>query len=181
MSCLSRPIRRIAGSAPVARSVAIASLMGAMALAGPLSPARADSAGHPATQLAQAAAPQSDAAAESTAVPSDTVEQRIASLHAQLEITPDETSKWSSVAQAMRENAAAMEARAAAKADQEPQSMNAVQDLKAYQAFLQGRIDGLKNLIMSFETLYDSMPDAQRLVADDVFRRFGHGRPPAQK
>jgi hypothetical protein len=32
-----------------------------------------------------------------------------------------------------------------------------------------GQVDGLKNLISSFETLYNSMPDAQKKIADQVF------------
>ena len=176
---MSRLTRRITGSAPILHSVAIALLLGATMLAGPLSAARADSARAPAFQLAQASAPQSEAAAESAATPQDTVEQRITSLHAELGITPDQDAKWNDVAQAMRENAAAMEKLAAERTTQAPQSMTAVQDLEAYQKFSQARVDGLKNLISSFETLYDLMPDAQKKVADEVFHRFGRAGAPA--
>ncbi|HWX26319.1 MAG TPA: hypothetical protein VNZ53_02625, partial [Steroidobacteraceae bacterium] len=60
MSSITRPI---AVSAPFARSVAIAALMGATMLASPLTAARADTATNAAIQLAQAAAPQNPAAA----------------------------------------------------------------------------------------------------------------------
>jgi len=165
--------QRIAVSVPVARSVAIAALMGATMLAIPLSAARAGSAANPAIQLAQAAATQSHAAAEATDARSQSVEQRITSLHAALQITPKEDSDWNNVAQAMRENAAAMQKLAAERITQAPQSMTAVQDLMAYEKYAQAHVDGLKNLIASFDTLYDSMPAAQKKNADEVFLSFG--------
>ena len=63
MSSITHPI---AVSAPFARSVAIAALMGATMLASPLTAARADTAANAAIQLAQAAAPQNPAAAGAT-------------------------------------------------------------------------------------------------------------------
>jgi periplasmic protein CpxP/Spy len=165
---------RIAISAPVARAVTIAALMGATMLASPLSAARADGAANPAHQLAQAAAAPSQAAAETTDARSESIEQRITSLHEALQISPKEESDWNNVAQAMRENAAAMENLASERMDQAPQSMTAVQDLAAYEKYAQAHVDGLKNLIASFTTLYDSMPDAQKKNADEVFQSFGH-------
>ncbi len=106
MSSFAHPI---AMSAPFTRSVAIAALMGATMLASPLTAARADTATNAPIQLAQAAAPQSQPAAGATETKAETVEQRITSLHTSLQITPNEEAKWNSVAQAMRDNAAAME------------------------------------------------------------------------
>ena len=54
--------------------------------------------------------------------------------------------------------------------DGEPE---AVDDLKTYQEFSQVRLDGLKNLISSFKTLYDSMPADQKKNADHVFDSYG--------
>jgi hypothetical protein len=45
----------------------------------------------------------------------ETVEQRITNLHADLKITPDEENQWNGVAQAMRENASAMDKLVATK------------------------------------------------------------------
>jgi periplasmic protein CpxP/Spy len=164
----------IAVSAPFARSVAIAALMGATMLAGPLTAARADSANAP-IQLAQAAAPQNRAATRATQTKGETVEQRIADLHTALQITPDQDSKWNDVAQAMRENAAAMDKLVAANRKTPPQNMTAVEDLESYQKFAQAHVDGLKNLISSFKALYAAMPDAQKKIADQVFRTSGRG------
>jgi protein CpxP len=160
----------ITGSAPSARRVAIAALMSATLLASLLTAARADSVGNAAFQLAQASAPQSQAGTGATTSKGETVEQRIASLHAALKITPDEDTKWNDVAQAMRENAAAMDKLVAESRTIPPQSMRAVQDLQMYQKIAQAHVDGLKNLIASFTALYSAMPDAQKKIADGVFR-----------
>ncbi|MGD0434336.1 MAG: Spy/CpxP family protein refolding chaperone [Acetobacteraceae bacterium] len=153
---------------PVARSFAIATLMGATMLAGPLTAARADTVNNAAMQLAQAT-PKTQAAAAATSGKGETVEQRITSLHAALKITPDEQSKWDAVAQAMRENASSMEKLVAETRTTAPRNMTAVDDLKTYQKFAQAHVDGLKNLISSFNTLYDAMPDPQKKIADQVF------------
>jgi periplasmic protein CpxP/Spy len=160
---------RISVSGTPARSFAIAMLMGATMLASPLSAARADTVHNAATQLAQAAAPKTEAGAGATASKGETVEQRITSLHAALKITSAEDAKWNDVAQAMRENAANMDKLVAESRTTAPQNMSAVDDLKLYQKFAQAHVDGLKNLISSFSTLYEAMPDAQKKIADQVF------------
>jgi hypothetical protein len=39
-----------------------------------------------------------------------------------------------------------------------------------YQKFAQAHVDGLKNMLSHFEGLYAAMPDAQKKIADEVFR-----------
>ena len=112
------------------------------------------------------------AAAAATSNKPETVEQRITALKAALKITPDQESKWEGVAKAMRENAAAME-KVVTEKKGKMANMNAVDDLKTYQEFSQVRLDGLKNLISSFTTLYDSMPADQKKNADHVFDSYG--------
>jgi hypothetical protein len=157
----------ITSPAPLLRSFAIAALLGATMLTSSMTAARAE---NPAFQLAQASAPQSQAGTGATTSKGETVEQRITSLHASLKITPDEDAKWNDVAQAMRENASAMDKLVAESRTTPPQSMTALQDLQMYQKIAQAHVDGLKNLIASFSTLYSAMPDAQKKVADGVFR-----------
>jgi len=156
------------------RSAAIAALLGATFLASPLTAARADSAAAR-SQLTQATFHST--AAETSNTRAGTVEQRITSLHTALKITPAEEADWNKVAQAMRENATAMQKLVAERTAQAPQSMTAVQDMQAYEKFAQAHVDGLKNLISSFDTLYDSMPDPQKKVADQVFQSSGHKGP----
>jgi protein CpxP len=160
----------VSRSAPFPRTVAIAVLMGAAMIAIPPGTARADAAPVAAIQLAQAAAPQAPASNAATKPKRETVEQRITKLHKALKITPDEEPKWSAVAQAMRDNAANMEKLVAAKRTTPPQNMTAMDDLKMYQEFARAHVDGLNNLVVSFEALYVTMPDAQKKLADEVFR-----------
>jgi len=163
--------------APFVRSFAVAALMSATMLASPLS-ARADTVSNAAFQLAQASAPapKTQAGAAATESKGESVEQRITTLHASLKITPDEQSKWDAVAQAMRENASNMDKLVAEGRTTAPQNMSAVDDLKMYQKFAQAHVDGLKNLISSFSSLYSAMPDAQKKNADAVFEAAHENR-----
>ena len=148
----------------IGRTIAAATVAGALALGA--GSAWAQTAG---TKMDSGKPP---AAAAATSSKPETVEQRITALKAALKITPDQESKWEGVAKAMRENAAAMD-----KLVQEKKGkmagMNAVDDLKTYQEFSQARLDGMKNLISSFKTLYDSMPADQKKNADHVFDSYG--------
>jgi protein CpxP len=163
MPYLTNPI---AASAPFVRSVAIAALLGATFLA---TPPIATSA------LAQAAGVTTPAAANATETKGETVEQRITELHASLKITPTEETQWNGVAQAMRENASAMDKLVATNRTTPPQNMSAVQDLHTYQQFAQAHVDGLKNLTAAFSKLYDTMSDDQKKNADQVFLTSGRG------
>ncbi len=154
---------------PLVRSLAIASAMGTALLAGSFGPA-----------AAQAPDRKPPAAAAATSNTPETVEQRVDSLKAALKITADQESKWTGVATAMRENAAAMEKLVAAKRAKSPAAMTAVDDLKTYQKFSQANVDGLKNLISAFSSLYDSMPAAQKANADAVFESYGPQKASAQ-
>ena len=164
-------------SVPRARGAAVAAAIGAALVAGPVL-----------AQPTPSTAPKSQAAMPTTKTPAktpatqaatsprpETVEQRIATLHSELKITPDQESKWAPVAQAMRDNAAAMEKLAAAHKGKDA-SMTAVDDLKTYRDFAQAHVDGLKNLISAFDDLYASMPDAQKKVADAAFQKYGSTR-----
>jgi periplasmic protein CpxP/Spy len=158
-------IHPIAVRAPLVRSVATAALLGTTMLAMPITAAWAQVA----TPQNQVVAPQKQAAAETPQTKGETVEQRITALHTAMKITPEQETKWNGVAQAMRENAAQMDKLVATTRTKPSQSMSAVDDLKTYEKFAQAHVDGLKNLIASFTTLYDTMPDAQKKVADKVF------------
>lgn len=163
--------RFLARPVPSTRSIAIAALMGATILASPLAAARADGVSHAPMQVAEATAPPAHAARH---MKGETVEQRITSLHTALKITPDEEADWKAVAQAMRDSAAATQKIVAERSEQAPQSVSAVDDLKTYEKFAQAHVDGLKNVTSSFETLYNSMPDAQKKIADQVFQASRH-------
>jgi protein CpxP len=150
---------------PFARAFAIAAVLGATLLG-------TTSLSSPAFAQTAATSP----AAATAEAKADTVEQRITSLHESLKITANQEADWMPVAQTMRDNAAAMEKLIAAKKAQSPTNMTAMDDMMNYQAFAQAHVDGLKKLNSTFKTLYESMPDAQKLVADETFRNFGHAK-----
>ena len=144
------------------RTITIPALLGAMVLASPLA--------------AMAAVNTPQTATKTMVTPRETVEQRIATLHTSLAITPGEEADWSGVTKAMRENAAVMYKLVAKRAAGGPASITALEDLKLYEKFARAHVDGLKALTDSFAVLYAAMPDAQKKIADRVFTNFGHDK-----
>ena len=136
--------------------------MGAALIAGTFAPAAAQTA--PSSPPAVAATPSAKA---------DTVEERITTLKAALKVAPDQETKWTAVATAMRDNAAAMNKLVTARRAVAPESMTAIDNLKTYQEFTQAHLDGLKNLTAAFVALYDAMPADQKKNADMVFMQYG--------
>lgn len=101
------------------------------------------------------------------------VEKHIKDLHAKLKITPAEQSQWDAVAQAMRDNAAALDG-AISKRDGIAEHGTAMDDLKAYGDIVQVHADSIKKLSAVFASLYDAMPAEQKKVADEVFAQRPH-------
>jgi len=159
---MSNSPSRVASLARPRHLSALAGLLGAAALIAPVA------------TLAGASSAHAHSRHISSAQRAETVEMRIAKLHTELKITPSEEADWTPVAQAMRENELKMQALIATSKSAPGQDMSAVEDLKNYEMFNQAHIEGLKVLISSFEVLYTSMPDDQKHLADDVFRKFGH-------
>ena len=153
------------------RKLAFLAAIGTGLITSPILAIAAD--GAPATPPAVAALSNSATGATPVA-PRETVEQRIASLHASLKITPDEEANWNGVTRAMRNNASNMEKLAAHRSAVDPSQMSAVDDLRSYRLFAQAHVNGLKALSSSFEILYKAMPSEQKMLADKVFQNFGH-------
>jgi hypothetical protein len=179
---MSSHTSRIILAAPIVRSIAIAALVGTSFLVSPLTTARADSTTaapiqYPQTTSPQAGSPQ--AGVEAPEFQEETVEQRIANLHEALKITSDQEAKWADVAQTIRENTAAMERLVNERTNQAPKSMTAVQDLRSYEKFTQEHASGLKKLIVTFEGVYNQMPDTQKKIADKFFAKFGRNGAPS--
>ncbi|MGH6996396.1 MAG: Spy/CpxP family protein refolding chaperone, partial [Stellaceae bacterium] len=86
-----------------------------------------------------------------------------------LKITAAQEPQWQQVAQVMRDNAAQME-QMVKERDAKLKTMTAVDNLQTYSDVAQAHADGLKKLVPVFDTLYGSMSDAQKKVADAVFR-----------
>ncbi|MGA8169289.1 MAG: Spy/CpxP family protein refolding chaperone [Methylocystis sp.] len=149
-------IRRIFACAP--RMAAIAAFAGAVMFAVPLTTRGAHAKGM----------------SEATSSREKTVEARIANLHSELKITAAQETLWAGVATAMRENAANQEKLIAEKRAEHGEHLTALNDLLLYEKFAQAHVDGLKNLIAAFTTLYQALPDDQKKLADNVFEHFGH-------
>ena len=131
----------------------------------------------PAFSAARTSAQHHVASNESKQLQRETVDQRIQTLHTDLAITPAEEADWQVVASVMRRNESNIRKMVEDRKQAPIQDISAVDDLVIYQKFNQAHVDGLKDLIASFQTLYQSMPDSQKVVADRVFRGFGRERP----
>jgi cytochrome c-type biogenesis protein CcmH/NrfG len=128
---------------------------------------------------AQTAATSSPVAASSPAAQraqkhADFVEQRINQLHSQLKITAQQSQQWDAYAQVMRDNARSTDAAIRGRA-QKLQSLNADDAMKSYASLAQLHADNMQKLSTAFSTLYASLSDDQKAIADELFRNQ-HGR-----
>jgi periplasmic protein CpxP/Spy len=97
------------------------------------------------------------------------IEQRIADLHAKLNITPEQQPQWDQFAQVMRENARDMEGTFKARIKAMP-TMTAPQNMKSYADLAANHAQNVERLVPVFQALYDTMPEEQKRAADEIFR-----------
>jgi hypothetical protein len=120
--------------------------------------------------LAQASPPP--ATTEPAPAPSEAdaaVEARIKELHQKLHITTAQQTQWNNLVQVMRDNAKAMIDLQKQRA-QDVNSMTAVDAVKSYAAVIEAHEAGMNKFVPAFQALYDSMSDAQKKIADAMFR-----------
>jgi periplasmic protein CpxP/Spy len=110
---------------------------------------------------------------------SEKVEQHIERLHDQLRITVAETSQWNQFAQVMRDNAARIHQAFAARAANVA-TMTAAENMQSYSQLAQVHAADMQKLASAFQSLYNTFPDAQKKVADMVFRE-NNGKPTPSK
>ena len=108
--------------------------------------------------------------------PRTDVETRISELHKQLQITPAEEPQFKTYADVMRENAQAMQALFAQRA-QNP-DRTAVGQLRWYAKLTAAHAEAVSKLVAPFEVLYQSMSDQQKKLADTVFAQLRQRPPP---
>jgi protein CpxP len=106
--------------------------------------------------------------------PSGGVEKHIRALHLKLKITAAQESQWADVAQTMRDSATELD-KAIDKREAIVGSATALENLNAYGDIAQAHVDSVRKLATAFSTLYSSMSDDQKKVADDVFAQRPHG------
>jgi predicted ATPase len=131
---------------------------------------------NPATTTTQTAQSPDAAkpAARSHTSRADRVETRIKQLHDQLHITAAQEPQWNAVAQAMRDDAQAMQS-AIAKLRQTRAQATAIDELRGYQEVTETHVAGLQKLIPAFQALYDTMSPEQKKNADAAFRHQRSG------
>ncbi|WP_296655351.1 Spy/CpxP family protein refolding chaperone [Paraburkholderia sp.] len=123
---------------------------------------------------AQTAATSSPDAASSVAANraqkhADFVEQRIERLHSELKITAQQSQQWDAYAQVMRDNARSTDSAIRDRA-QKLHSLNADDAMKSYASLAQLHADNMQKLATAFSTLYASLSDDQKAIADELFR-----------
>jgi hypothetical protein len=151
----------------VHRSGTVAGIAAALLLlAGGAMPAHAGSGKDPGLQLAQARGPAAgNPPGGAPQGAGGEIERQIADLKKQLKITPQQEPQFNAFAEVLRNNAQ--------EADQVmrqagPGKPNAVEALKREQQFTETEANGLKRLVPALQTLYDSLSDQQKKVADQV-------------
>ncbi len=105
--------------------------------------------------------------ATATARTGDDVEVRIRSLHDRLQITPAEEAQWREVSRLMRINE--RQVREALVRREHTYKSTAANYLKSAAVVANVRTQAIARLIPAFQSLYDSMPDAQKKRADVIF------------
>ena len=105
----------------------------------------------------------------------DRVEQRIASLHTKLGITPAEQPLWDKFAQVMRDNAQKQSETAGERAAK-LKDMNASDNMQSYAQLAMVHAQDLQNLTAAFQPLYASLSPEQQHEADTMFRNVAMRR-----
>jgi periplasmic protein CpxP/Spy len=120
--------------------------------------------------FAQTSAPAAASTSTSPAAKHEArVEERIASLHKQLKITPQQEGQWKPFADAMREDAQTM-GQLSERRMKGVETESALDNMREYAQFTQAHADGVKKLVAAFEPLYNSLSPEQKQLADATFR-----------
>jgi hypothetical protein len=130
-------------------------------------------------QVAQGAgAPQRPPGKPPEAAPAqgNEVERQIADLQKKLRITPAQQPLFDAFAQIMRQNAQAMDS--VMRQQEHKSGATAVDDLRASAQLAEAEAEGLKRLLPALQSLYDSLPDPQKRLADAAMGQPTPGNEP---
>jgi hypothetical protein len=142
----------------------------AVALLLPVTTWAQTAAAPPTTPTAPAATSESPGAAtQPAASPRKNVEERIADMHATLQITPAQDAKWDVFAQVMLDNAQGMDA-ALQKQAASLETQSAVQILQGYSDIAAQHARDVRKLSAAFKTVYAWLTPDQKKLADEMFR-----------
>jgi len=123
----------------------------------------------PGLALSQTAQAPSNAAVPE--IRHDRVERRITDLHDKLHITPSEQSAFDGFAGVMRENSNRADAMMQERG-KTIDTMNAIDEMRSYQAMAKLHLDDMQRLVPAFEQLYLTLSPEQKKLADSSFRDF---------
>lgn len=99
----------------------------------------------------------------------DVVEQRIAELHSQLNITDQQSKQWDAFTQTMRDNATKTDGAFRDRASK-LSTLNADDSMKSYAALAQQHAENMQKLSSAFSDLYAVLSPEQKQVADTLYR-----------
>jgi periplasmic protein CpxP/Spy len=103
------------------------------------------------------------------------IDGRIAYMKAELKITDAQAPQFERVAQAMRENAQAMDRSMQQWRSTRDQKKSAVDRLEARTQFAALRAQSSQRFLDAFKPLYASLSDDQKKAADEMLTRHGRG------
>jgi len=111
------------------------------------------------------------------------VDARISELHKKLQITAAQEAQFKAYADVMRSNAAAMQVLFQERAPSTGPSAvdNADNRLHWYAKLTAAHAEAVGKLVPVFDTLYQSLSDQQKKIADGLFRQQLQQRRPAHK
>jgi hypothetical protein len=99
------------------------------------------------------------------------IEGRLAFLKAELNITPEQEALWKDYANAVRDNAKSMSSRCTSLLGDSGASQKSLPDrLDAQEQFVAARLDALRATNKALKPLYQALSDAQKKLADQLFR-----------
>ena len=102
------------------------------------------------------------------------IEGRIAFLHAELKITPEQKAQWDKVAAVMRENAKSDAQLFEEMRAERGEKTDALARMNARIKFSEARLASTKRFLEAFAPLYESLTEEQKQTADELFGRRGH-------
>ena len=129
-----------------------------------------------AVTLAAVQAAQAQTPSESAQQVQSRTDERITSLHAQLEITKAQEPAWQAFTSVMKQNAQDMTASLAAR-QKNFAGMNAVQNLQDYADMSMQQAQHLSKLVAPFQALYAQLSPTQKATADRIFHNYADRGP----
>ncbi len=110
----------------------------------------------------------------------ETIDKRIADLHTKLQITRGQEVQWAEFAQVMRDNARLTDQTFQQRV-QGMSTMSAVDNMKSYAQVVMTHAQDVQKLVPTFQSLYATMSESQKRIADQVFRNDARPGEPVKR